>query len=63
MFLDGQIVSEMVAHGIQMLMTITVIGMEEKTQVPMGRQPTMLVAFVGVDKHKQASVNLDLTTA
>ena len=48
-----------------MMMVITVIGMEEKgkTQVPMGRQPTKLVAFVGVDKHKhklqQASVDLD----
>ena len=54
-----------------MMMVITVIGTEEKgkTQVPMGRQPTKLVAFVGVDKHKhkhklqQASVDLDLVAA
>ena len=65
MFLNGRILPEVVAHGIQMLMAITVIGMEKKeiTQVPVVRQPPMRVAFVGVDKDKQALVNLDLLAA
>ena len=52
MFLDGQISTEMVAHGMMMDLRVTVIIME-KWKVPMVRQATKLaVSAVVAIMHK-----------